>query len=132
MVFIWNIPSIHQMSASDIQKQVSFLAFFASCTLLLAWNFASIMSSAETGSADTDVYKSVRFVCTSCERRNIPAFYATLRACRIQMGHSKRCNGAPWKKVTVMTWPGDVIAGGSGGMGPCPAPQHQPSGINHI
>jgi hypothetical protein len=64
------------MSARDIPKQVSFLAFFASCTLLFAWNFASIMSSAETGSADTEVYESVRFVCTSCERRNIPAFYA--------------------------------------------------------
>ena len=31
-----------------------------------------------------------------------------------------------------MTRPGDVIAGGSGGMGPCPPPQHQPPGIIDI
>ncbi len=36
------------------------------------------------------------------------------------------------KKKSVMTRPGDVIAGGSGGMGPCPPPQHQPPGIIDI
>jgi hypothetical protein len=41
----------------------------------------------------------------------------------------------PWlwsKKISVMTRPGDVIAGGSGGMVPCPLPQHQPPGIPDI
>ena len=32
------------------------------------------------------------------------------------------------KSVTIPIRPGDVIAGGAGGMGPCPAPQHQPPG----
>ncbi len=32
----------------------------------------------------------------------------------------------------VMTRPGDIIAGGSGGMGPCPPQQHQPPGIYHV
>jgi hypothetical protein len=31
-------------------------------------------------------------------------------------------------KIEVMTRTGDVIAGGAGGMGPCPPPQHQPPG----
>jgi hypothetical protein len=33
------------------------------------------------------------------------------------------------KKISVMTRPRDVIAGGSGGIGRCPPPQHQPQGI---
>jgi len=45
------------------------------------------------------------------------------------MGKSKMCKGGESKRITVMTRPGDVIAGGSGGMGPCPPPQHQPPGI---
>jgi hypothetical protein len=36
------------------------------------------------------------------------------------------------KKISVMTRPGDLIAGGSGGMGQCPPPQHQPPGIIDI
>ena len=39
------------------------------------------------------------------------------------------CKGGESKRITVMTRPGDVIAGGSGGMVPCPPPQHQPPGI---
>ncbi len=31
-------------------------------------------------------------------------------------------------QIIVMTRPGDVIAGGAGGMGPCNPPQHQPPG----
>ncbi len=38
------------------------------------------------------------------------------------------CKRGESKRITVMTR-GDVIAGGSGGMGPCPPPQHQPPGI---
>ncbi len=47
------------------------------------------------------------------------------------MSKSKMCKGGESKIITVMTRPGDVIAGGSlaGGMGPCPPPQHQPPGI---
>ena len=39
-----------------------------------------------------------------------------------------RCKGSAVKSVTIPIRPGDVIAGGAGGMGPCPAPQHQPPG----
>jgi hypothetical protein len=45
------------------------------------------------------------------------------------MSKSKMCKGGESKRITAMTRPGDVIAGGSGGMGPCPPPQHQPAGI---
>ena len=116
------------MSAFRIQNQCLFLAIYACCILLCA----SIMSSVQNGADDAvGTTQTDRFVCTSCERRNLPAFYASLRACRIHQGHSKRWNGSPWKKVTIMTRPGDVIAGGSGGMGPCPPPQHQPPCIIH-
>jgi hypothetical protein len=34
------------------------------------------------------------------------------------------CKDGESKRITVMTRPGDVIAGGSGGMGPCAAWGH--------
>ena len=114
------------MSALNIRNQCLFLAIYSLCILL----FACIMSSGRPGQADpVGTSESVRFVCTSCERRNLPAFFSSLRACRIHQGMSKRCHGSAYEKVTVLTRPGDVIAGGSGGMGPCPPPQHQPPGI---
>jgi hypothetical protein len=114
------------MSPLNIRNQCLFLAIYSLCILL----FACIMSSGRPGPADpVGTSKSVRFVCTSCAQRNIPAFFSSLRACRIHQGKSKRCNGSSWEKITVMTRPGDVIAGGSGGMGPCPPQQHQPPGI---
>ena len=70
-----------------------------------------------------------RFVCCSCEKLGLPSFFVSKRAVRIHMGKSKKCKGGECKRITVMTRPGDVIAGGSGGMGPCPPPQHQPPGI---
>ncbi len=45
------------------------------------------------------------------------------------MSKIKMCKGGELKRITLMTRPGDVIAGGSGGMGPCPPPQHQPPDI---
>ena len=114
------------MSALNIRNQCLFLAIYSLCILL----FACIMSLGRPGPADpVGTSESVRFVCTSCERRNLPAFFSSLRACRIHQGMSKRCHGSAYEKVTVLTRPGDVIAGGSGGMGPCPPPQHQPPGI---
>jgi hypothetical protein len=53
----------------------------------------------------------------------------------MHMAKSTRCKGSSVKKVNIITRPGDVIAGGMGGMGPCPLPQHQPPGqcyITHI
>ena len=54
---------------------------------------------------------------------------AIKRAVHTHMSKSKMCKGGESKRITVMTRPCDVIAGGSGGMRPCPPPQHQPPGI---
>ena len=114
------------MPEFSIHNQCLFVATYALCLLL----FAGTMSSEQTGqSSSAGMTKSERFVCTSCEQRNLPAFYLSRHACNTHIGKSKRCNGAVSKKVTIMTRPGDVIAGGSAGMGPCLPPQHQPPGI---
>ena len=73
--------------------------------------------------------KMEHFVCYSCEKRGFPSFFVSKRAVHTHMSKSKMCKGGESKGITVMTRPGDVIAGGSGGMGPCPPPQHQPPGI---
>jgi hypothetical protein len=70
-----------------------------------------------------------RFVCYSCGKRSFQSFFVSKRAVHTHMSKSKMCKGGESKRITVMTRPGDVIAGGSGGMGPCPPPQHQPPGI---
>jgi hypothetical protein len=70
-----------------------------------------------------------RFVCLACQARHFPAVYSSRRALRIHMAKSKNPQCAvDWVQIKVMTRPGDVIAGGVGGMGPCPPPQHQPPG----
>ncbi len=70
-----------------------------------------------------------RFVCLACQARHFPAVYSSRRALRIHMSKSKNPKCAQeWGKIKVITRPGDVIAGGVGGMGPCPPPQHQPPG----
>ncbi len=49
------------------------------------------------------------------------------------MSKCKGCRGSEVKKISVMTRPGDVIAGSSGGMGPCPIPPELVYGhIPHI
>ena len=63
------------------------------------------------------------------EERRLPFFFLDKRACKIHMAMSKRCRGATVKKVTVLTRPCDLLAGGTAAMGPCPAPQHQPPGL---
>ena len=69
------------------------------------------------------------FVCYSCEKRGFPSFFVSKRAVHTHMSKSKMCTGGESKRITVMTRPSDVIAGGSGGMGPCLPSQHQPPGI---
>ena len=69
------------------------------------------------------------FVCFSCEKRGFPSFFVSKRAVHTHMSKSKMCKGGESKRITVMTRPGEVIAGGSGGMGPCLPSQHQPPGI---
>ncbi len=68
-------------------------------------------------------------MCNSCEKRGFPSFFVSKRAVLTHMSKSKMCAGDESKRITVMTRPSDVIAGGSGGMGPCLPSQHPPPGI---
>ncbi len=71
-----------------------------------------------------------RFVCLACQaRRHFPAIFSSRRALRVHFVRSKnpKCS-QEWRKIKVMIRPGDIIAGGAAGMGPCPPPQHQPPG----
>ncbi len=71
-----------------------------------------------------------RFVCLACQARHFLAIFRSRRALRVHIARSKnpKCL-QEWRKIKVMIRPGDVIAGGAGGMGPCPPPpQHQPPG----
>jgi hypothetical protein len=81
-----------------------------------------------TGLGMTEVEEE-RFVCLACQARHFPAIFSSRRAMRIHIARSKntKCS-TEWSKIKVMTRPGDVIAGGSGGMGSCPPAQHQPQG----
>ena len=71
-----------------------------------------------------------RYVCSACAARGMPAFFSSRANAHMHMAKSARCKGSAVKNVTIPIRPlaGDVIAGGAGGMGPCPAPQHQPPG----
>ncbi len=115
------------MKAYNVRNQCLFLAVYALCVLI----FAGIMSSAQTGHTVpygmSSMTKSERFLCTSCKKGSLPAFFLSKRACKIHIGKSKKCSGAEVKKVFIMTRPGNVIAGGSAGMVPCPPPPHQPT-----
>ena len=114
------------MSAHNVRHQSLFVAVYACCILLIA----GTMSLDNTDESVLDgMTKSERFVCTSCEQRRLPGFFIDKRACKIHITKSKRCNGAAVKKVTVLTRPGDVIAGGTAAMGQIPNVQHQPQGI---
>ena len=74
--------------------------------------------------------EELRFVCRGCQERNLQAIFSSKRALHVHMTRSKnpRCRSAGSEKIRVITRPGDVVAGGTGGMGPCPPPQHQPPG----
>ena len=109
-----------------IRNQCFFIAVYASIILLCA----ATMTSQQTGSLGGTV--TTRYICSTCEKKGLRSFFVSERALRIHMTKSKGCRGADVKKISVMTRPGDVIAGGSGGMGPCPPPQHQPPGIIDI
>ncbi len=71
-----------------------------------------------------------QFVCLACQARHFPAIFSSRRALRIHFARSKYCQCTQeWRKIKVMIHPGYVIAGGAGGMGPCPPQQHkQPGG----
>ena len=89
----------------------------------------AIGTPSETGMAENE---EDRFVCLACQALNFPAVFSSRRALRVHMHKSKNPKCAKeWSKIKVLTRPGDVIAGGAGGMGPCPPSQHQPPGVEY-
>ncbi len=102
----------------EIRNQCIFLAIYSAVILL----FASAMSHGGRSSTET------RYVCSACEAQGMPAFFSSRGNVHRHMGKLPRCKGSSVKRVTIPIRPGDVIAGGAGGMGPCPALQHQPPG----
>ena len=72
-----------------------------------------------------------RVVCRACQERNVHAIFSSKRALHTHMSKSKNpcCWSGGSDKIRVITRPGDVVAGATGGMGPCPPQQHQPPGI---
>ena len=120
--YIPGIYRVYSMPELGVRSQCIFLAVYASCILLCAVTMASQQAGAPV------LTEMERFVCCSCEKRGFPSFFVSKRAVHNHITKSKMCKGDA-KRITVMTRPGDVIAGGTGGMGPCPPPQHQPPGI---
>ncbi len=109
------------------------MTFYSRCQppyLLLAVGIVVLVTGnpSETCPGMTEVEED-RFVCLVCQAWHFPAVYSSRRALRIHIAKSKNPKCAQeWGKIKVMTRPGDVIAGGVGGMGPCPPQQHQPLG----
>ena len=121
--YIPGIYLVYSMPELGVRSQCIFLAVYASCILLCAVTMASQQAGAPV------LTEMERFVCCSCEKRGFPSFFVSKRAVHNHITKSKMCKGGDSKRITVMTRPGDVIASGTGGMGPCPPPQHQPPGI---
>jgi hypothetical protein len=106
------------MSAFGIRNQCLFLVTYSAVILLIAF----AMSGSESNTTVT------RYVCCSCEARKRPSFFNSRKGAHQHITKSSRCHGSKVKSVKIMIRPGDVIAGGAGGMGQCPLPQHQPPG----
>ena len=104
-----------------IRNQCIFLAIYFAVILL----FASAMSH---GGRSTTV---TLYVCFACEARGMQTFFSSRANVHRHMAKSALCKGSAVKSVTILIRPGDVLAGGAGGMGQCPAPQHQPPGNCH-
>jgi hypothetical protein len=125
VVYTWYIPVIYRMSEFGIQNQLIFLAVYASLICAVTMSSQEPASRSELFGAT----KSSSYVCAMCQKRGMQGIVVPPRAIHVHMSRSKICCDAEVKKITVTTRPGDVIAGGSGGMGPCPPPQHHPPGI---
>ncbi len=98
--------------------------------ILLAVALVALVIGTHSESGMTEVEED-RFVCLACQARHFPAIFSSRRALRVHIHKSKNPKCAQeWSKIRIMTrhCPGDVVAGGSGGMRPCPPPQHQPPG----
>ena len=101
-----------------VRNQCIFVAIYSAVILL----FACAMS--HSGGITT----VTRYVCSACEARGRPVFFSSRANAHMHMAKSDRCKGSAVKSVRIPIRAGDVIAGGAGGMGQCPAPQHQPPG----
>ena len=106
------------MSTFGIRNQCIFIAVYSAVKLFCA------CAMSESGNFTT----VTRYICCSCESRKIHSFFSSRANAHMHMAKSARCKAGSVKKVNIITRPGDVIAGGTGGMGPCPLPQHQPPG----
>ncbi len=104
------------MSAFGIRNQCLFLVIYSAVILLIA----VAMSGSESNTTVT------RYVCCSCEAPKRPSFFNSRKGAHQHITKSSRCHGSKVKGVKIMIRPGDVIAGGAGGMGQCPLLQHQP------
>ena len=109
------------MSTFGVRNQCIFIALYSAVILFCA------CAMSESGSLTT----VTRYVCCSCESRQISSFYCSRANVHRHMAKSARCKASTVKKVNIIARAGDVIAGGAGGMGPCPLPQHQPPGKCH-
>ena len=106
------------MSALSIRNQCIFLAVYSAVLLFSAY----AMSDSASNTTAT------RYVCSACDARKQPSIFSSRKNAHLHITKSARCHGSKVKTVRIITRPGDVIAGGAGGMGQCPMPQHQPTG----
>ncbi len=78
-----------------------------------------IGTPSETGITEVE---EDRFVCLACQAQHFQAIYCSRSAKCVQ----------EWSKIKVITHLGNVIAGGAGGIGPCPPSQHQLPGVEYM
>ena len=123
---VWYIPGMYQAYTWFIPSMTVNSVFQPPFLLLVALVALVIGTYSESGMTEVE---EDRFVCLACQARHFPAIFSSRRALRVHMHKSRNPKCAQeWSKIRVMTRPGDVIAGGSGGMGPCPPQHHQPPG----
>jgi hypothetical protein len=96
-----------------IHNQCIFVAIYSAVILL----FANAMSHSGRITSVT------LYVCSACEARGRPAFFSSRANAHMQMAKSALCKGSAVRSVRIPIRAGDVIAGGAGGMGQCPAQQ---------
>jgi hypothetical protein len=67
------------------------------------------------------------------DRGHFQAIYSSRSSLCVHIHKSKNPKCVQeWSKIKLMTSPGNLIAGGASGMGPCPLPKHQQPGEVNI
>ena len=91
--------------------------------------FASMAAASRSG---RPVHTISRFVCMGCESSGqFRHVFVTLRAASIHVSKNPVCRklGLGVREISIAAGSGaDVMAGGSGGVGPAPDVRHQPPG----